>query len=160
MYKNNYTRILSSGNPHVRNDITRQKYNITTVESGLKYFRRETYYKWESDDSINYLNNKDYIGNELHTIDSYIASLQTDLRIVHKDNNYNTKFKYLHIIRGSSSKQLVEAIKTILSHNIETEISPNNNEYFNKYLQYVLTTDSQDTTKNNPSTNINALYVI
>ena len=43
----------------------------------------------------------------------------------------------------------MEHIKTILSYDNETKISPNNNEYFNKYLQYVLTKDTQYTTKNN-----------
>ena len=148
------TRIITQGyyqsdNPQVRNDIIRQKYNIATVESRLKYFRLETYYKWKGYVSINYLNDEDYIDNELHTLDSYVASLQTDLRKTHKDNNYNTKFKYLHAIRGCSSKQLTEHIKTILIHDNETKISSNNNEYFDKYLQYVLTTESQDKTKNN-----------
>ena len=46
------TRIRTHGycqsdNPQVRNDIIRQRFNIHTVESKLKYFRLKTYYKWE-----------------------------------------------------------------------------------------------------------------
>ena len=45
------TRIITQGcyqsdNPQVRNDIIRQKYNIPTIKSKLKYFRLKTYYKW------------------------------------------------------------------------------------------------------------------
>ena len=72
------TRIITQGyyqsdNLQVRNDITRQKYNIATIERRLKYFRPETYYNWKRYASINYLNDKDYIDNELHTIDIYIS---------------------------------------------------------------------------------------
>ena len=35
-----------SGNPQVRNDIARQKFNIQTAKSKLKYFRPKSYYKW------------------------------------------------------------------------------------------------------------------
>ena len=120
------TRIITkwyyqSDNPQIRNGVIRQKYNITTIESRLKYFRLKTYYRWERYISINYPNDKDYIDNELHTLDSCIASLQTDHSNTHRDNNYNTKFKYLHIIRGNNSKQLMGRIKTILSYDNETK---------------------------------------
>ena len=150
------TRIITQGycqsdNPQVRNDIIRQKYNIATIESRLKYFRLRTYYKWKRYVSINYLNNKEYIDNELHTVDIYIASPQMDLRKTHKENNRNTKFKYLHALRRNSQKQLTNHIKTILIYGTETKISSHNTEQFNNYLQYVLTTDSNDLTKTSSS---------
>ena len=131
------TRIITQGyyqsdNPQVRNDIIRQKYNITTVEGRPKYPRLETYYKWKSYASINYLNDKDYIVNELQTLGKYTASLQTDIRNVRKDNNYRAQFKYPYAIRGNNPKQLVERIETNLSHDNEIKISPSNNGYFNK----------------------------
>ena len=100
-------------------------------------------------DSVNYLNGKDYIDNELRTLDVYITSLQTELRNLHTDNKYNSKSKYLHSIRRNNPKQLTERIKNILSYDYEANISSNDDEYFDKYIIYVLTTDSQDIIKNN-----------
>ena len=42
---------------------------------------------------------------------------------------------------------MIEHVKTTLSYNKETKISPRNKEYFIKYLQYILTTDSSDLKK-------------
>ena len=109
----------------------------------------ETYYMWKKYPSVNYRNDKDYIGNELRTSGVYIVSLQTDLGNLHNNNNYNSKFKYPHVIRGNNSNQLTEHIKIILSHESETMISSNNEGYFGKYAQYILTTDSQDIINNN-----------
>ena len=104
----------------------------------------KTYYKWRRCASINYLNDKDYIDNELHTVDSYTASLQTDLRNKNKDNNYNSKFKYLHSIRGGNSKQLLEHIETILSNESEIKYHQSIMNILKIHTVCILTTDSRD----------------
>ena len=50
--------------------------------------------------SVNYLGDKDYIDNKLRTLDVYITSLEIDLANLRIDNNYNSKSKSLHSIRG------------------------------------------------------------
>ena len=50
----------NSENAQIRNGIIRQKYNITTIGSKLKYFRLKTYYRWKRNDGANYLNDKEY----------------------------------------------------------------------------------------------------
>ena len=66
-------------------------------------------------------------------------------------NNYNSKFKYLHSLRGNNSKQLTERVKIIPIRESEAKISSNNKEYLSKYVQYILTTDTPDVTNNSPN---------
>ena len=44
---------------------------------------------------------------------------------------------------------MIEHVKTILNYDKVTKISSLNKEHFNKYLQYILTTDSSDLNKHN-----------
>ena len=79
------TRIITQGyyhseNTQVRNDIIWRKYHIPTIGSKLWYIRLKTYFKWKRYDTVNYLNDKEYIGQELSTLGSYIISDRNDLK--------------------------------------------------------------------------------
>ena len=70
-----------------------------------------------------------------------------------KDNSYNSRSKYLHSIRGNNTKQLTEHIKNIINCESETSIATDNDEYFDKYLQYIITTESHDAKEYDDSSN-------
>ena len=73
-------------------------------------YRLKMYYKWKRMLSIYYLNGQGRIGNELQLLDKYVTTLQDDLRNLHEDNTYGSKFQYITIIRGKSKTQLSKQI--------------------------------------------------
>ena len=51
------------------NQQIRAGYNIATIESKPKYYRINMYYRLRETQSTAYLNDKEYIDNELKTLD-------------------------------------------------------------------------------------------
>ena len=66
-YTENWKRI---NNEQIRNDS-----NVTTIESKLKYYRPNMYYRIREAHSLSYLNDKEYINDELKSMGTYINSL-------------------------------------------------------------------------------------
>ena len=73
-------RVISEGNYKENHKQTnsqdlRDKNNISTIESKLKYYRLNMYYRIRETHSIAYLNDKEYVNNELKTLDTHINKL-------------------------------------------------------------------------------------
>ena len=63
--------------------------------------------------------------------------------------NSNTYTQYV----GEIENDLLITLKNILNYVRETSIASKNNEYFGEYLQYIVTTESQDIQGNDDSSN-------
>ena len=64
------------GNQEKENIVIREKYTIPSIESRLKFYRLNTYYRLKIALSAPYLNDIDYINNELATPNGHIINLQ------------------------------------------------------------------------------------
>ena len=74
-------RVISEGTykencKKTSNQKIREENNISTIESKLKYYRLNLYYRLRGTYSIAYLNDKEYINNELKTLDTHINKLK------------------------------------------------------------------------------------
>ena len=54
---------------------------ISTIESKLKCYRLNTYYGIRETNSISYLNDKEYINNELKLLDTQVSIIKNILLI-------------------------------------------------------------------------------
>ena len=59
--------------------------NIDTIESKLKYYRLNTYYRIRETHSSAYRNDKEYINNELKTLDSQVSVLTNHVNSKNED---------------------------------------------------------------------------
>ena len=65
----------------INNRKIREGKNITTIDSKLKYYRLNMYYRIRGAHSISYLNGEEYIDNELKTIDTYVNLIENHIKI-------------------------------------------------------------------------------
>ena len=65
--------------------------------------RLKIYHKWKHNEAVHCLNDKEFVGNELSTLGTYIPTLQLDIGELYINRNRNSKFKYINIHRDSSS---------------------------------------------------------
>ena len=70
-------RVISDGNykencKQTNNQILRDEHNISTIESKLIYYRINMYYRIRETHSTAYLNDKEYVNNELKTLGAHI----------------------------------------------------------------------------------------
>ena len=72
--------------PTSNSDI-REKFNIPTIESKLRYYRFKMYASWKHTLSIAYLNNTNYIHEQLNQLNNDISTTQSALRKHIKDGN-------------------------------------------------------------------------
>ena len=99
--------------------------------------------------SINYLNDTQYINDELETLDIYVIEIQNDLRLLHQNNCFDSKFKYITYLRNKSKKQIMPYIKKFLEYNPENKSHARNKEDFEYFLDFAKTTfDYQNETTN------------
>ena len=74
-------------------------YNIPTIESRADGYRLKLHFGRKLTLSINYLAGKYFTDMELETLDQHILLLHGDIRKLHNNTQYNSKFKditYLH----------------------------------------------------------------
>ena len=72
-------------------------------------------------------------------MDAYIIGLRRDLRKLHNVHIYDSKFKYLTMIRWESSLQLTKHLQHINEYAKNSKIYMRDPERFGKYLKYVTT---------------------
>ena len=91
----------------------RRKYGIPTIASKLKLYRLKTYRKRNQMLSINYLNDKIYIDNELSEPRNYMLTLQLDIQTLRQNTLRDTAIKYLTYFRNKSKAQITTYVKQI-----------------------------------------------
>ena len=67
--------------------------------------------------SINYINDKTYIGNEIYGLHNYTLTLQRDLQTINQSPRRDTVIKYLTYSRGDSKTQITTYVKKMLTYN-------------------------------------------
>ena len=99
MYKSNFWRKLQRNCKQTNNQKIREENNISTIESKLKYYRLNTYYRIRETHSISYLNDKEYINNELRTIDAPVSLIKNNINNRNNDSlNGILQYKTLSLI--------------------------------------------------------------
>ena len=79
------TRIITQGryspeNTQIKNETIRKIHNVPTIGSRLKTARLKLYREWKHRSAPNYLNDTEYVDQELTMLDGYILNLQQDIK--------------------------------------------------------------------------------
>ena len=109
-------------------------YNIASVESTLKKQRYKLYIKWKKNISFAYLNNEEYIDNELKNITNFAGKIK-NIATNNTKEDISDLFKY-HIlfIKSKDKKGLIEKLKQI---DIETIYYSTNEKTLNLILDMI-----------------------
>merc|ERR1712112_775187 len=112
----------------------RKDNNISTIESKLKYYRLNMYYRIRETHSIAYLNDKEYVNNELKTLDTHINKLKQNII-----NNNKEMLSDIPIYKSPNETRKNNIENKILQSG-DTSIMNMDNKLFKFYSKLVLTT--------------------
>ena len=92
-----------------------QNYNIPTIQSTLEKLRMQMYLNWRNTLSFTYLNNEDYINNELNNLKLYITKIKNFLtnNLIHENIKYLNKYTYFNSLKYINKQTIIQKIQNI-----------------------------------------------